>query len=104
MLVEFSEKRPSVPLPTADAARGAVAAHWQRFWSLWNEKTGYLFVLPFERARVDLLWFVGGVGTMLLVLRRPWSGGTLVFRPGAVFTNAAGATFDLAIDGTITYL
>lgn len=33
LLVSFSEQRPSAPLPGAEAARAAVAAHWQRYWS-----------------------------------------------------------------------
>ncbi|MGH9410668.1 MAG: hypothetical protein ACRD1V_14585, partial [Vicinamibacterales bacterium] len=31
----------------------------------------YILAFPVERARVDMLWFVGGVGAALLILARP---------------------------------
>lgn len=55
----------------------------------------YLFVLPFERARVDLLWFTGGIGAMLLLVRRPWSGGTLV-----ALAWTAAAVLSIAVNGS----
>lgn len=39
---------------------------------------GYLLRLPFERARVDMLWFVGGLGSALLLLKARRTRGALV--------------------------
>ena len=55
----------------------------------------YLFVLPFERARVDLLWFTGGLGVLLIMLRRPWSGGALV-----VIAWTIAAVVSIAVNGS----
>jgi hypothetical protein len=42
-------------------------------------RLAYLFAFPIARARVDPLWFVGGIGTALLLWRqRSWSGTTVI--------------------------
>jgi hypothetical protein len=55
----------------------------------------YLLRMPFERARVDMLWFVGGLGALLLAARRPRDGSTHV----AVVWLAA-AILSIAINGS----
>jgi Dolichyl-phosphate-mannose-protein mannosyltransferase len=53
----------------------------------------YLVVLPFDRARVDLLWYLGGVGSLLLAWRRR-DGSALV-----VLGWLAAAIASIAING-----
>jgi hypothetical protein len=55
----------------------------------------YLFVLPWDRARVDLLWFVGGLGAVLLILRRSWTDSTVV-----VLGWTAAAVLSIAVNGS----
>ena len=55
----------------------------------------YLFVLPFERARVDLLWFIGGLGAGFLAVRRPWTGSALV-----ALSWTSAAVLSIAVNGS----
>jgi hypothetical protein len=55
---------------------------------------GYLALLPFARARVDLLWFAGVLGVLVLVLRRRRD-------PAAIIVPAwiAAAVVSIAVNG-----
>lgn len=55
----------------------------------------YLFVLPLERARVDLLWFIGGIGAALLVLRRSWPASMQV-----ALSWTSAAVLSIAVNGS----
>lgn len=55
----------------------------------------YLFVLPWERARVDLLWFLAGLGAVLLVLRR-WGTASAIVALGWT----AAAVLSIAVNGS----
>lgn len=55
----------------------------------------YLFVLPWDRARVDLLWFLGGLGAALVVLRRSWTASTIV-----ALGWTAAAVLSIAVNGS----
>lgn len=54
----------------------------------------YVFMFPVERARVDLLWFVGGIGALLLLVRARSRASTLV-----AFAWLASAILSIAING-----
>lgn len=55
----------------------------------------YLLSMPFERARVDMLWFVGGLGALLLVPRVRRDGSALV-----ALAWLAAAVLSIAINGS----
>jgi hypothetical protein len=54
----------------------------------------YLVTFPIVRARIEPLWFVGGLGTVLLLLRARGSASTLI-----VFSWVAAAIVSIAING-----
>lgn len=55
----------------------------------------YLFVLPWERARVDLLWFIGGIGALLQLVYRSRTASSLV-----ALGWTAAAVLSIAVNGS----
>jgi hypothetical protein len=55
----------------------------------------YLLTFPIQRARVDFLWFLGGIGALLLVGRARTNASALV-----VLAWLAGAVLSIAINGS----
>ena len=61
----------------------------------WTHVLRYLVTFPIERARVDPIWFLAGVGTLLLLPQAPRKGAVLV-----VLAWLAAAALSIAINGS----
>ena len=61
----------------------------------WRDGLRYLFGFPIERARVDPLWFLGGLGILLIVRRVPSDRSSLV-----AITWLLAAILSIAINGS----
>jgi len=55
----------------------------------------YVATMPLQRASADMLWFVAGVGSLLLAGRRPWGDSTLV-----VLSWVVAAVLSIAVNGS----